>query len=123
MTLRVAILALVIVVGAFATVFALRVREASTVFVSQERNLRRLSNSAVESAMRTASARNGKPGSQASCRPRGGGQLRNPWQCRVSYPGGRGNDFQVVVGANGYYAGRRVGGGGGFIKGCCINVV
>jgi hypothetical protein len=99
------------------------VREASTVFVSQERNLRRLSSSAVESAMRRARIHNGRPGSQASCRPGGRGQLGNPWQCLISYPTGRSYDFQVIVAANGYYVGRRVGGGSGVIKGCCINVV
>ena len=123
MTLRVAVLALVIAVGAIGTVFALRVREANTVFVSQEKNVHRLSSSAVEAVVRTAPVLNGKPGSRAACRPQGPGQLRNPWQCRISYSSGRSYDFRVEVAANGYYIGRRSDGSGGSIKGCCINIV
>jgi hypothetical protein len=123
MTLRVAVLALVIAVGAFATVFALRVREANTVFVSQEKNLHRLSSSAVEAAVRTAPVLKGKSGSRAACRPQGQGQLRNPWQCRISYPSGLSYDFRVEVAANGYYLGRRTDGSSGSIRGCCVNVV
>jgi hypothetical protein len=123
MRLRVAILALVIAVGAFGTLFALRVREANTVFVSHQNNLRRLSHSALEAVLRTELASNGKAGVRAACRPQGAGQLRNPWRCRLSYGSGQASDLEVTVAANGYYVARPSDGSSGAIKGCCVNVV
>ena len=124
MTLRLAVVALVLAIGALGTIVALNHREADTVFLSQERNLPRLQSAAVEARVRTAPIFNAKPGSAARCRPQGTGQLRNPWQCRIVGHGPhRGYDFRVTVGPNGYYFGRRTDGGSGYIRGCCINVV
>ena len=52
-----------------------------------------------------------------SCRPGGGGTLRNPWSCTILYRSGTQAHYRVVVQPDGYYAGT----GSGIISGCCVD--
>jgi hypothetical protein len=65
----------------------------------------------VEAARRT-------PPVQASCRPKGTGTLRNPWECTVRYRSGTQAHYLVQVAPDGSYSGI----GTGVIEGCCIKV-
>ena len=56
------------------------------------------------------------PPAQVSCRPEGGGTLRNPWSCTIRYRSGTRAHYQVVVQPDGHYTGE----GTGIITGCCV---
>lgn len=93
----------------------------AALLVRQERPSQ-LTAAAVERVVRTApDPRSGRgSGTAATCRPRGAGQLRNPWTCRVTYRSGRRAQLRVEVKRDGSYVGRYE--GGGQAEGCCISV-
>jgi hypothetical protein len=52
-----------------------------------------------------------------SCRPGGGGTLRNPWSCTILYRSGTIAHYRILVEPDGHYAGT----GSGIITGCCVD--
>ena len=55
------------------------------------------------------------------CRPRGSGELQNPWRCAVGYRSGRRASFVVMLRADGSFrAAHRE--GTGAIVGCCVQL-
>ena len=58
------------------------------------------------------------PVAQVRCQPRGGGTLRNPWECTLRYRSGTQAHYLVQVEPDGSYSGI----GTGLINGCCIEV-
>ncbi len=58
---------------------------------------------------------------RADCRSRGGGELQNPWRCRMRYTSGRRAAFRVELHGDGSFRARHIGGGGS-IAGCCVEL-
>ncbi len=58
---------------------------------------------------------------RADCRSRGGGELQNPWRCRMRYGSGRRATFDVRLRTDGSFVARHVG-GTGTITGCCVEL-
>lgn len=58
------------------------------------------------------------PAVQVRCEAKGGGTLRNPWQCTVLYRSGTRAHYLVQVQPDGSYSAV----GSGLIAGCCIRV-
>ena len=90
-------------------------------FAAQQRHPVPLRPADVEAAVRAAPGPEGQRGERARCRPRGGGELGNPWACSITYPSGMVAGYDVTVRADGSYAGGHVGGSGS-IAGCCVRL-
>jgi protein-tyrosine phosphatase len=91
-----------------------------------------LNRAAVDRVLKAApNGTTGRRAVSARCVPHGKGVLRNPWQCRLTYPGGQQIGWQVSILLSGAYLGydQLVYGKGtaprrsrGTITGCCIAV-
>ena len=119
------ILAAPLLAGLAGTAAALGERDADSAFLYRQENPLALRAVDVERVVRKApdplEGREGTPGVKAGCRPRGGGDLRNPWTCEVTYRSRRPRPrLRVEVRDDGSYVGRYAGGGG--VEGCCIAV-
>lgn len=119
------ILAAPLLAGLAGTAAALGERDADSAFLYRQENPLALRAVDVERVVRKApdplEGREGAPGVKASCRPRGSGDLRNPWTCEVTYRSRRPRPrLRVEVRDDGSYVGRYAGGGG--VEGCCIAV-
>ncbi len=55
------------------------------------------------------------------CRPRGSGELQNPWRCAVGYHTGRRATFVVTLRADGSFRAQHREGVGGIV-GCCVQL-
>jgi hypothetical protein len=118
---RLPILGLVLpaAVGLVAVVFALQAREGVPVFERDQRRLQRLEPPVVNALVGALKdPRDGKGTGTARCRPEGSGDLRNPWRCVVSFPGGFKPAFRITLKLDGSYTGVRLD-AGGTISGCC----
>jgi protein-tyrosine phosphatase len=91
-----------------------------------------LNRAAVDRVLKAApNGTTGRRALRADCVPHGRGVLRNPWQCRLTYPGGQAVGWRVSILLSGAYLGydqllydkndlpRR---SRGTITGCCIAV-
>ena len=97
-------------------------READEQFLFDQRHPRAVPSAAVEAAVRTAPEPRRPPrpeGVSARCIPRGSGELRNPWICRVRYRSGRVGRYRVVISGDGRFAGDYAG-RENFFEGCCV---
>jgi hypothetical protein len=99
--------------------------------LTQQRYAQRLTVSDVTHVVRTApDPKSHQPATGIRCAPRGIGDLKNPWQCRLTYANGDRLQYTVTIFGNGSYAGDHqviLGPGprqdaGGAISGCCINI-
>ena len=113
--------------GVAGTVVGLRGRGSEEVFEYEQSRSLALKPAAVLSAAHVAvvvaqapepvpAARRTRP-AQVSCRPGGGGILRNPWSCTILYRSGTRAHYRVVVQPDGHYTGA----GSGIISGCCVD--
>jgi hypothetical protein len=112
--------------GAAGTVVALSGRGSAGVFRDEQSRSLVLTPSTVltAAAVQTVVAQAPEPVSpsrrtppaQVSCRPQGGGTLRNPWSCTIRYRSGTRAHYRVIVQPDGHYTGT----GTGIISGCCV---
>ncbi len=112
----------VLACGLAGTAVALGARGADSQFLYAQQNPQRVRVAEVERVVRTAPdpAVGRGAGVSARCRPRGTGDLRNPWACTVRYATGRRARLTVRIQADGSYTGRyRAGGQAG---GCCVRL-
>lgn len=58
---------------------------------------------------------------RADCRPRGAGELQNPWRCRMRYASGRRATFGVELRSDGSFLARHLEGTGSVV-GCCVEL-
>lgn len=125
------LLALVLAVGAAATVVALHDREENTQFVAQQRALAPVGALGLERLLLTTSdprpgySRSPARALSARCASAGGGALGNPWSCVVRYPRPPRIRYRVTV-----HADRSIFGSGEpegaplrgvlTVRGCCV---
>jgi hypothetical protein len=118
----------VVLVGVAGAVVALRSRGSEEAFQNEQSSSLALRPSPVLRAAQVAAvvafapepvapAQRTRP-VHVSCRPGGGGTLRNPWTCTILYRSGRRVSYRVVVEPDGHYTGV----GPGIISGCCVDV-
>jgi len=118
----------VVLVGVAGAVVALRSRGSEEAFQNEQSSSLALRPSPVLRAAQVATvvALAPEPVATAqrtravhvSCRPGGGGPLRNPWTCMILYRSGTRAHYRVQVEPNGSYSGV----GTGIIEGCCVKV-
>ncbi len=119
----------VLLLGAVAVLVALDARGSEDAFKSAQSQA--LSSAAAPGVLTAARVQAGlarapepvavaarTPAVQARCQPKGGGTLRNPWQCTVLYRSGVRAHYLVQVQPDGSYSAV----GSGLINGCCIRV-
>jgi len=121
-----AVVWLAILVGIVATAVVLRNRGGEDLFrLEQARSLTVRTATALDAARVEAvvaqapepvAADRRTPAVRVSCRPEGGGPLRNPWSCAIRYASGTHAHYRVEVQPDGYYSGS----GTGIIDGCCV---
>jgi hypothetical protein len=104
-------------------VVAIKSRESDTQFIARQQSLSSVPANALERFV--ASAPDPRPnlgggkGTGAVCRPKGFGELRNPWFCTVHYPRGGSVVYRVTIGAQGFVNGlNRT--GELRVNGCCV---
>ena len=105
-------------------VVTLRSRDADLAFLHRQQHPPRVRQGDVERVLRSAPepvAKRRTPARGARCRTSARRGLRNPWRCIVTYRSGRIARYRVVIGADGTYRARHIG-GSGIVEGCCVSM-
>lgn len=119
------VLAPALVAGLVGTGVTVAVREGDASFEFRQRNPTQIDPSElarlVERAPEPVADPGPVPGTRATCRPRGRGDLQNPWICRVRYPSGSRMRFRIEITPRGSYKGLNEE-KTGEVSGCCVTV-
>ena len=119
---KLVLLAPLMVAGIAGTAVTLATRELDPAFDYRERHPLRITPDQVQRAVATAPEP--VPGTKTAarktrCKPGGGGDIRNPWTCTVTYRSGSRFTYSVQIEADGSYRGEnRI--GNRIVYGCCV---
>jgi len=116
------VVAALVVACAAATVAALGARDTDDAFLARQEHPVQVTADAVEKLMLTApnpQAPHAKDATRASCDAQGKRELRNPWNCTVTYPAGTVQDYVVTINGDGSYVADYVG-DDATATGCCL---